>query len=112
MGALWHRSLESLAKVCLSEIEAGISAWYLTDNGCGRDPAAPKPRNDRFEWQTRKSTWHERRNGRHLHGRRSSPAALPTCSDQALTLRRRRLRDPLVAGDDPVKLAGCGLWHC
>src|SRR6516162_6454244 len=37
--------------------------------------------------------------------------AIPPCSDQAISLRRRRLRDPMVARDDPLELAGSHLRH-
>ena len=42
---------------------------------------------------------------------RDREATLPAHSDQAVALRRRRIRDPLVAGDDPVELAGRRLRH-
>src|SRR2546423_482281 len=38
--------------------------------------------------------------------------AIPACSDQAVALRRRRLRDPMVARDDPIEFARSHLWHC
>jgi len=39
-------------------------------------------------------------------------AALSTRSDQAITLRRRRIRNSLVARDDPVELACRRLRNC
>ena len=37
---------------------------------------------------------------------------LPAHSDQAVALRRRRIRDPLVARDDPVEFARRRVRHC
>ena len=43
--------------------------------------------------------------------RRASSTQVPVGTDQAVALRRRRLRHPLVAHDDSIEFAGRGLWH-
>ena len=50
--------------------------------------------------------------GHRSYCRGASSAQVPTGSDQAVALRRRRLRDPLVARDDPVEFARRRVRHC